>query len=220
MICLKCGNEIKDDEQICSKCGYNKNAMSNTDNPFGVKSQGIYNPNAVDKEKAQEKLDHEKQFYDLVEIYIGPKYYNFKKGSFSWCAFFLGPLYIAYRKMYSVSIIVYIINITLTILFRNNWILQSIISLLFNLFLGFSFKKIYYEDSIEKIGKIKQQNEDKGFNQLTEIAKAKGGTNILSAILLAIIISIIVSLIILIFNIQFVTPNYTKTIEGIMNKIN
>jgi len=107
MICLKCGNEIKDDEQICSKCGYNKNTVQNTDNPFGVKNQGIYNPNAVDKEKAKEIQDHQKQFNDLVEIYIGNMYYNFKKGSFSWCAFFLGSLYIAYRKMISVSIIVY-----------------------------------------------------------------------------------------------------------------
>ena len=107
MICLKCGNEIKENEQICEKCGYNKNTVNNNDNPYGITNRGVYNPNAVDKEKAKETLDHQKQFQELVEIYIGPKYYNFKKGKFSWCAFFLGPLYILYRKMIGVGLIVY-----------------------------------------------------------------------------------------------------------------
>ena len=110
MLCLKCGNEIKDNEQICSKCGYNKNTISNTDNPFGIKNQGIYNPNAVNKEEAKEKLDHQQQFHQLVEIYIGPLYNNFKKGSFSWCAFFLGPVYFIYRKLYSVGITIFILE--------------------------------------------------------------------------------------------------------------
>lgn len=219
MICLKCGNEIKENEQICSNCGYNKNTISNTDNPFGVKNQGIYNPNAVDKDKAQERLDHQKQFNDLVEIYIGPMYYNFKKGSFSWCAFFLGPLYIAYRKIYSVSIIVYLIKILIIFMFKNNWIIQLVVSLIFSLFLGLSFKKIYYEDSMEKVGKIKQNNPDKGYNQLTEIVKAKGGTNILYSILFLIGISILLILVMITFNISFPTPNYTKAIERLINNI-
>ena len=191
MICLKCGNEIKDNEQICSKCGYNKNTVSNTDNPYGIKNQGIYNPNAVDKERAQEVLDHQKQFNNLVEIFIGAKYYNFKKGSFSWCAFFLGAIYIAYRKMISVSIIVYIINMIIMLIFKNNSLIYIGVSLLFNIFLGLNFKKIYYEDSMEKVGKIKQQNKDLGYNQLTEIAKQKGGTNILYPIILVLAASII-----------------------------
>ena len=194
MLCLKCGNEISDNEQICSKCGYNKNTNSNTDNPFGVKSQGIYNPNAVDKEKAQEKLDHEKQFHELVEIYIGPMYYNFKKGAFSWCTFFLGPLYIAYRKMIGISIIVWIINIALLFMFKNSFYIYIAVSLIFDIFLGISFKKIYFDDSMEKVGKIKQQNPDKGYNQLTEIVKQKGGTNILYPILFVLIIVIVIAI--------------------------
>ena len=30
MLCLKCGKELKDNEQICSNCGYNKDSISNT----------------------------------------------------------------------------------------------------------------------------------------------------------------------------------------------
>ena len=185
---------MNDNEQVCSKCGYNKNTVSNTDNPFGVRNQGIYNPNAVNKEEAQEKLDHQQQFHELAEIYMGPMYYNFKKGSFSWCAFFLGAAYIAYRKMISVAVIVYIINMILMIVFKNNFLIYTGVSLLFNLFLGLSFKKIYFDDSMEKVGKIKKQNPDLGFNQLTEIVKQKGGTNILYPVLLILIAAIILSI--------------------------
>jgi len=178
MLCLKCGNEIKDNEQICRNCGYNKNTIQSEDNPFGVRNQGIYNPNAVDKDVANEKLEHEKQFNELAEIFMGKMYYNFKKGSFSWCAFFLGPLYIAYRKMLGVSILVYIINIALLLIFHWNFYAYTVASLVLCFFLGLSFKKIYYEDSMEKVGEIKKANPDKGFNQLAQIVKIKGGVNI------------------------------------------
>ena len=194
MLCLKCGNEMKENEQICSNCGYNKDTIQNTDNPFGIKNQGIYNPNGIKREEAEEKLEHEKEFYDLAEIYMGKMYNNFKKGSFSWCAFFLGTLYIAYRKMIAVSILVYIINLVILFIFKNSFILYVTVSLIFNIFLGLSFKKIYYDDSIEKVGQIKKENPDKGYNQLTEIVKNQGGTNILYPIIFVIITIIILSI--------------------------
>jgi len=220
MLCLKCGKELKDNEQICSNCGYNKDSISNTDNPFGVRNQGIYNPNAVDKEVAEERLEHEKQFNSLVEIFIGPKYYNFKKGSFSWCAFFLGPLYIAFRKMYAVSIIVYIINILITLFFGNKFIIYMLVTLIFQFFLGFSFKKIYYDDSMEKVGKIKQNNPDLGYNQLTEVAKSKGGTNIFYAIIIMLGITILISLIMMIFHINLPESDIIRPLERLLNKLN
>lgn len=220
MLCLKCGKELKDNEQICSNCGYNKDSISNTDNPFGVRNQGIYNPNAVDKEVAEERLEHEKQFNSLVEIFIGPKYYNFKKGSFSWCAFFFGPLYIAYRKMFGVSIIVYIINILITLFFGNKFIIYMLVSLIFQLFLGFSFKKIYYDDSMEKVGKIKQNNPDLGYNQLTEVAKSKGGTNIFYAIILMLGITIVLLIIMMIFHINLPESDIIRPLERLLNKLN
>ena len=193
MLCVKCGNEIKDNEQICSKCGYNKNTIASNDNPFGVRNQGIYNPNPVNQEEVQEKLDHEKQFNQLAEIYMGPAYYNFKKGTFSWCAFLLGALYIAYRKMLGVAIIVWAINIAILYAFHNNFYIYSGVSLIFALFLGLSFKKIYFNDSMEKVGTIKKSNPEKGFNQLVEIVKYKGGVSMLYPILLIAVAFVVVS---------------------------
>ena len=186
MLCLKCGNEIKDNEQICSKCGYNKNTISNTDNPFGIKNQGIYNPNAVNKEEAKDKLDHQQQFHQLVEIYIGPLYNNFKKGSFSWCAFFLGPVYFIYRKLYSVGITIFILEWLIqgfAKLVNMRLYIYAIILIIIQIFLGTTFKKFYYNESMERIGKLKQENQDKGYNQLAEIAKQIGGTNPLYTII-------------------------------------
>ena len=193
MLCLKCGNEMKENEQICSNCGYNKDAIQTTDNPFGIKNQGIYNPNGVNREEAEERLEHEKEFYELAEIYMGPMYYNFKKGKFSWCAFLLGALYIAYRKMIAVSILVYIINLVILFVFKDSFILYVLVSLIFNIFLGISFKKIYYDDSMEKVGQIRKNNEDKGFNQLTEIVKQRGGVNILYPIILVIVTAVLLT---------------------------
>lgn len=202
MICLKCGNEMNENEQICSKCGYNKNTISNNDNPFGVKNQGIYNPNAVDKEKAKEILDHQKQFNELVEIYIGPMYYNFKKGSFSWCAFFLGPIYFIYRKLYSVGITIFIMEWLIqgfAKLVNMRLYIYSIICLIIPFFLGKTFKKFYYNEAMEKVGQIKKNNPDKGYNQLTEIVKNSGGTNPIFAIIAAIPLILLIVTFLLIF---------------------
>ena len=202
MICLKCGNEMNENEQICSKCGYNKNTISNNDNPFGVKNQGIYNPNAVDKEKAKEILDHQKQFNELVEIYIGPMYYNFKKGSFSWCAFFLGPIYFIYRKLYSVGITIFIMEWLIqgfAKLVNMRLYIYSIICLIRPFFLGKTFKKFYYNEAMEKVGQIKKNNPDKGYNQLTEIVKNSGGTNPIFAIIAAIPLILLIVTFLLIF---------------------
>lgn len=215
MICLKCGKEIKDNEQICSNCGYNKNTIGNTDNPFGVKNQGIYNPNPVDKEKVAERLEHQKQFNDLTEIYIGNKYYNFKKGKFSWCAFFFGPLYYMYRKLYSVGIITYIIEALITGFCYLTYttplkflILYSILSLIFRIFIGITFKKFYFNEIIERVAKIKHKNPDLGFNQLSEYTRKKGGTNIL-------IVVIIITITLIIFAI--ITSYIITTLESIQS---
>lgn len=196
MMCLKCGNEIKDNEQICSKCGYNKNSIPNNDNKFATNNIGVLNTNPIDKEEAEQRLIHQKQFDELVEIYIGSMYYNFKRGSFSWCAFFFGPLYFLYRKLYMVGIIIMIINMIISAIFRANYWLLLGIQFIFALFQGITFKKFYFDECVERVAKIKQKNEDKGFNQLTEIARLKGGVN---KIVILIIVLFYIAILVLAF---------------------
>lgn len=217
MKCLKCGNELKDEEIVCSNCGYNRYSTPNNDNQFATINMGVYNQHPIDKEKVEERLENQKQFSELVEIYIGNMYYNFRKGGFSFCAFLLGPLYFLYRKLYAVAGIIYLISFGITGFFSfttqgrfneiqdirsliaikgfNTYlIIYLLIFLIFRLFLGLTFKKFYFNEVVERIGKIKQENPDLGFNELAEFAKKKGGTNIFAAII-AILAPVILTLI-------------------------
>ena len=90
------------------------------------------------------------------------------------------------------------------IMLSKKYITHSIIYwgilLIFNIFLGLTFKKFYFNECMERVGKIKQQNPDLGYNQLTELVKRKGGTNILAPILTILIpIAIIIIMMIISF---------------------
>ena len=220
MRCLKCGNELKDNEIMCSNCGYNRNNTPEQDNQFATRNIGVYNQNPVNQEEVDRKLENQKEFDELVQIYIGDKYYNFRKGSFSWCAFFFGPLYYLYRKLYAVAILIFLMIGGINVFFKfttqgrfdNITKIKDLLSLkgydtymliylvtffIFYLFLVLTFKKFYFNEVIERIGKIKKNNPKLGFNQLTQLVKEKGGTNILAPIL-AIVIPIVLALIIMI----------------------
>ena len=160
---------------------------------------------------------------ELVQIYMGDKYYNFRKGSFSFCAFFFGPLYFLYRKLYAVAIIIFAMlggvsafftittqgrfdNIRdfkelITIKGYNTYMIVYFVTLLaFYIFLGITFKKFYFNEVVERIGKIKQENPKLGYNQLTQLVKEKGGTNIIAPII-AILLPIAIGLIALLIGI-------------------
>jgi len=203
MMCLKCGNEIKDNEQICGKCGHNKNNIPTSDNSFSTVNRGVYNPNPVNKEQAEKVLEEQKQFDELLQIYIGNKYYNFKSGKFSWCAFFLSYIYFMYRKMYAVGSIVFVLNLTINLIFKNNLLLNTIIGLAFNLFLGIIFKKLYFNECVERIAKIRHNNTNLGFNQLTELVRRKGGVN--TAIIIPFIIIYALILLLMVWSILIIS---------------
>lgn len=217
MRCLKCGNELKDNEIMCSNCGYNRNNTAQQDNQFATRNIGVYNQNPVDQQEVDRKLQNQKEFDELVQIYMGDKYYNFRKGSFSFCAFFFGPLYFLYRKLYAVAIIIFAMlggvsafftittqgrfdNIRdfkelITIKGYNTYMIVYFVTLLaFYIFLGITFKKFYFNEIVERIGKIKQDNPELGFNQLAQLVKEKGGTNIIAPII-AILIPIVIGII-------------------------
>ncbi len=222
MRCLKCGNELKDNEIMCSNCGYNRNNTPQKDNQFATRNIGVYNQNPVNQQEVDRKLQNQKEFDELVEIYIGSMYYNFRKGSFSWCAFFFGPFYFLYRKLYAVAIIIFIMlggvstfftittqgrfdnirdikNLLALKGFSTYIIIYSLILLVFYIFLGLTFKKFYFNEIVERVGKIKQDNPDLGFNQLTQLVKQKGGTNILAPILAILLPTIILMILLIIF---------------------
>lgn len=222
MKCLKCGNELKDNEIMCSNCGYNRYAAEQNDNQFATVNLGVYNQNPVNQQEVDRRLQNQKEFDELVEIYIGPMYYNFRKGGFSIWAFLLGPIYFLYRKLYAVAGILYVMSLGISSFFTyttqgrfNNLNVQNIKSLvtikglktyiiiyllvflIFRMLLGLTFKKFYFNEIVERIGKIKQDNPDLGFNQLAQLVKQKGGTNIILPLLFIIIPIILIVIVII-----------------------
>ncbi|WHY03269.1 DUF2628 domain-containing protein [Neobacillus sp. DY30] len=93
MFCRYCGHQLNDEDRFCSSCG---KAIDIT----GETELAIYNQNTNSDSEG-----------DLKESFVGKNfdYYNGKwdnieekkiKTSWNWAAFFLGPFWFGYRKMY------------------------------------------------------------------------------------------------------------------------
>ena len=58
---------------------------------------------------------------------------------------------------------------------------------------------------MEKVGQIKKANPDKGFNQLTEIVRVKGGTSIIYPIIFVLVTAALLTILYFVFG--FEIPN-------------
>lgn len=124
----------------------------------------------------------------LVNAFIDKNCDKIKNGKFNIGAFFLGSLYLFYRKMYLYAILLMALEIGTTLLF-------PIGGLLVNILLAIFINKIYVSFSNKKVNNIIAKNPNLSQNELIEICKKQGGTSILSAILSTIIVSIIIGII-------------------------
>lgn len=134
----------------------------------------------------------------LLMAYIGNNYSKIIQKKFSLPALFLSWIYILYRKIYIPTIIGMVVIIILGFLPS---IIYSIIVFTFVILLGANFNNWYIIYAQKQIQKIKTNNPNVNENQLIDICKQKGGTNIWLAIVIYIIFAIVSSL---------VNPNVTK----------
>lgn len=100
---------------------------------------------------------------ELVRAYVGEKYDKIKNSSFSLPTFFLGSLYLFYRKMYLYG-----------------WLMMLLGPLAFIGFiiLAIKFKDVYLKDVSKKVNKIKLKNSNLSNEELKNICSKKGGTSI------------------------------------------
>ena len=100
---------------------------------------------------------------ELVRAYVGEKYDKIKNSSFSLPTFFLGSLYLFYRKMYLYG-----------------WLMMLLGPLSFIGFIIFAikFKDVYLKDVSKKVNKIKLKNSNLSNEELKNICSKKGGTSI------------------------------------------
>lgn len=117
-----------------------------------------------------EENNHE----ELVKIWIGDKANEMypkmqRKYAFNWCAMLFGVFYLAYRKMYLVALVAWLI---VSILSR----IGSEATLLFWIAIGFAFYPVYKWDINRKLKDCEYQH--KSVEETKEVARRKGGTSV------------------------------------------
>ena len=127
----------------------------------------------------------------LLAAYIGKNYEKIMKQKFSIPALLFNEYYMLYRKMYVPSLIILGILIINTFIFSS---LKPIFGLIFIIVLGIMFNKWYIKYSKKQIEKIKKQNTNANDNELIELCKRKGGTDIIYMIIIMIVYIIINSI--------------------------
>ena len=146
-----------------------------------------------------------------LKAYIGPNFEKIASCKFSFPAFFLSSLYLYYRKMYLLGLVVQVLApiaiIPLIILVAAftislglgifGLILPFCLLFIINIVLGLNFNKLYLKRAVIKVEMIKQKypNNEQG---ILTACTLKGGTSIFKAILIF-LIPIAISVIIVVF---------------------
>lgn len=110
---------------------------------------------------------------DLLKAFIGKNYEKITTRPFNFAGFFFSTFYMFYRKMFLYSFILFLINLTII-----NFTNQFIITILFNIVVGFLVNKIYLYYAKNSIDKIVSQNLTKTNDELINICANKGGTSV------------------------------------------
>ena len=164
--------------------------MDNNLENIKTKEENINNFNIPEKPKKSTK---EQRNFDakLLINYIGKNNKKFFNNKFSFTAFFFGGLYLIYRKMYVLGILIYFIETFITQFFFNNEILSTIITILIlieRIFLGFVINKKYLDIAYNNSMKIQEKNFIRPDEEIVSSCKENGGTNLFLVIVLAIMI--------------------------------
>ena len=138
--------------------------QSNTVNPIsqnvGVTSQPTNNLASTNDE-------------ELLRAFIGNNYEKITTRPFNFAGFFFTTFYMFYRKMFLYAILLFLVNLVVL-----NVINNFIVTLAFNVAVGFLVNKVYLFYAKKKIDKIKFQNQQKDINELKGLCSAKGGTSV------------------------------------------
>lgn len=164
--------------------------MDNNLENIKTKEENINNFNIPEKPKKSTK---EQRNFDakLLINYIGKNNKKFFNNKFSFTAFFFGGLYLIYRKMYVLGILIYFIETFITQFFFNNEMLSTIITILIlieRIFLGFVINKKYLDIAYNNCMKIQEKNFIRPDEEIVSSCKENGGTNLFLVIVLAIMI--------------------------------
>ena len=110
---------------------------------------------------------------ELLKAFIGNSYEKITTRPFNFAGFFFTTFYMFYRKMFGYALLLFLLNLIVL-----NVINNFIITLAFNVAVGFLVNKIYLSYAKKKIAIIKASNSQKSLEELKLICSTKGGTSV------------------------------------------
>lgn len=198
----KYGDNISDSKYDASSCHTKQYAYSYE---YSNKQKPSYNMYSTHEEQynynKKYSVDSSKYNYinttlndsgddKYIKSYIGKNYTQIKKSKFSLPAFFFGPWYLLYRKIWNYSFITIIISFAAKILLEEN--LSSLTDIIISIVLATKFQQIYFQEAEKQVELIKQQNLDKTTTELLNECSKKGKTSILRPIVIYILLQILI----------------------------
>ena len=149
MRCINCNSEIEDSANFCRYCGTKVTSISN------------------DKEIKDNSLEER-----CMKAYVGENKYDKFSGSFNVFAFFLGPIYLLYRKMYLYTFLYFVIICVV-----------SVLGIFANLILAFVVNSLYLSKVKTDVRNIISTNKGKSDDEIIDICIKKGGTSFIAVII-------------------------------------
>lgn len=171
MYCSSCGSKLNEGASFCQYCGNKQggtvsNVAPNSNQEYESNQNGYPESNISNNTQTIGNDD------ELVRVYIGNNYDKIINSKFSAPTFFLGTLYLLYRKLWIPAGIAFGIIIVL------GWFLYEatvLVSIGFFV-LAFNFKKIYLDQVNKDIADIKKSNPNLSNDALKDLVAKKGGT--------------------------------------------
>lgn len=111
---------------------------------------------------------------DWLKVYAGKNSLKVLYKKWSWPAFFFGPVYFLYRKMWGIGFLGIILFILLSLLISNT-ILLFIIQFIIYIFLSANFSSLYYEQARYDVNEILKKHTSK--EEIFLELEKKGGTS-------------------------------------------
>lgn len=198
-VCPQCHAEISKDAPFCSHCGARQaNAQYGEYNP--INNFGFNNTEQQQYENETQIIDG-KSVKDVAAV-IGtnthkfiPKFLQNKKLSWNWSAFFFGPYYLFYRKMYKQGALFLAIDVIA------QYIINGIYAKQINAFMSFfaaNYQTFYNNPSSDLI------------NEMTALSNA-----VMPAMYLTLGITIIISVIIALFADSFYKARVMQVLDRV-----
>ena len=145
--------------------------------------------------KKKKTEDEENDFVlSLLTKYIGVNSDKIVNKKFSTPGFFLGSIYLIYRKYYKLGFLyLLLIALTLALFYNNLMVLLVLLAeiLIINLVIGFQFNKRYLETSFNRVKQIESRHSNLPDEAIEDICIKRGGTSVFMTVLIIIVVGLI-----------------------------